>query len=70
MTKKGSKNRSLSDTDRVTISLQLYKPLPGLHSYYTMFFSTIANIANCAMCISLKLADDRESHDFYRLKED
>jgi hypothetical protein len=70
MTKKDSKNRSLSDTDRVTVSLQLYKPPPGLHSYYTMFFSTIANVANRTICISLKLAGDRESPDFYRLKQD
>jgi hypothetical protein len=68
MTKKGSKNQSLSDTDGVTVSLQPYKPPPGLHLKYTRFFSTRANIANRAICISLKLAGDRESPDFYYLK--
>jgi hypothetical protein len=67
MIKKGSKNRSLSDIDRVTVSLQPYKPPPGLH--YTRFFSTIANITNRAICISLKLAGDRKSPDFYHLKQ-
>jgi hypothetical protein len=49
MTKKDSKNRSLSDTDGVTVNLPLYKPSSGLHSYYTRFFSTIVNIANHAI---------------------
>jgi hypothetical protein len=53
MTKKDSKNRSLSDTDGVTINLQPYKVLPGLHSNYTRFFSMIANIADHATCIFL-----------------
>jgi hypothetical protein len=53
MTKKGSQNRSLSKIDGVTASLQPYKPPPGLHSNYTRFFSTIANIANRAICIVL-----------------
>jgi hypothetical protein len=69
MTKKGSKNRSLNDIDGVTISLQPYKPPPDLHSYCTRFFSMIANIAKHAICISLKLAGDRESLDFYHLKQ-
>jgi hypothetical protein len=29
----------------------------------------IANIANRAICITLELAGDRESPDFYRLKQ-
>jgi hypothetical protein len=33
-----------------------------------MFFYTIANIANHAICISLTLAGDRKSPDFYRIK--
>jgi hypothetical protein len=69
MTKKGSKNQFLSDTDGVTVSLQPYKPLPGLHSNYTRFFSMIANVANHVICISLKLIGDRESPDFYHLKQ-
>jgi hypothetical protein len=53
MNRKGSKSRSLIDTGGVTVSLPLYKPPPGLLSYYTRFFFTIANIANRATCIFL-----------------